>query len=186
MPSDMQILHGTWEYSDSTVSSEFPAAKRRAMFSATTCACWTARRAAFWFCVSATSPIANTVGYAASASCRVGRTEMKPSDVRHPGASVRSGADIGVWPVARISGRGECRNKRSNEGTYHKIRAQAAPAQEIDIKFGAVNWETVFRDLDTLIEHHFDAELFCAFRNKLVELRVEFVHDPRSRMHQCD
>ena len=111
MPSDMQILHGTWEYSDSTASSEFPAAKRRAMFSATTCACWTARRAAFWFCVSATSPIANTVGYAASASCRVGRTEMKPSDVRHPGASVRSGADIGVWPVARILGRGGCRSK---------------------------------------------------------------------------
>ena len=94
----------TWEYSDSTASSEFPAVKKRTMFSATTCAYWTTRCATFWFCVSATSPITNTVGYAGSASWRVGCTGMKLSDVRHSGASVRSGADIGMWPAAQIYG----------------------------------------------------------------------------------
>ena len=52
----------------------------------------------------------------------------------------------------------------------------------------SINWKAVFWDLDMLIEHYFDAELFCMGRNKLVELGVEHallkaIHDQLAQKH---
>jgi len=76
---------------------------------------------------------------------------------------------------------------RSLSPTYDQISFETVAVAQLDVKFSSrVVGETFSRDYNTLAKNDIDVQLFEAFRDDIMEARMESVHQSLMRVNKSD